>query len=242
MGQKAYAEDGSRHTSKRERNYNFPADRAFLEMKKTGSNFRDEVENRVRTYRDDRRDMEAKNEEGQQQYAAPQSGHADQGAYYEANQDLERDQLHFNLKSSLSPCRTCRLITHTDEALLLEVQNNFLRCLLRIQIAGIDRHLRIRRQFIGIGNAGEFFDDPGTRLGIQALAIALFTYLHRCGHVHQNESAVRLDHVANVLAYRVVRRDGRANRDPAVLGNFRSHVSDATNVDVAMLLGEPQLG
>src|SRR5580704_18613924 len=40
----------------------------------------------------------------------------------------------------------------------------------------------------------------------------------------------------------VIRRDGRANGDTAVLGDFRGNVADAPDVNVAVLLGKAELG
>src|SRR5438128_199176 len=54
----------------------------------------------------------------------------------------------------------------------------------------------------------------------------------------QNEASVGLNHLTNLLAYRIVGRNGRADSDPAVLCNFGSHVADASNVDVAMFFRE----
>ena len=52
---------------------------------------------------------------------------------------------------------------------------------------------------------------------------------------------VGLDHLAHVAARSGVRRDRRADRDPAVLGDLAGHEADAPHVDVPVRLGEPQL-
>jgi hypothetical protein len=43
-----------------------------------------------------------------------------------------------------------------------------------------------------------------------------------------------------MLARLVVGSDGRANRDTTILRDLRCHVSDATDVDVAILSAEPE--
>ena len=94
--------------------------------------------------------------------------------------------------------------------------------------------------FVRVGDAGEFLQNAGPRLGIKPLAVALLADFDRGGNVHQNESAVRLDQLANVLSRRVIGCDGRANRDPAILRDFRRDISNAANVNVAMLFRESQ--
>ncbi len=60
--------------------------------------------------------------------------------------------------------------------------------------------------------------------------------------MHQNEASVRLDHLPDMFACGVVRRNGRANGDPTVLGDFRGHIADAPDVNVTMLFRETELG
>ena len=60
--------------------------------------------------------------------------------------------------------------------------------------------------------------------------------------MHENEAAQRFDHGTHLLANRIVGSDGGADRDPAVLGDFRRHVANATDVDVAVLLAEAEFG
>ena len=100
------------------------------------------------------------------------------------------------------------------------MQNNLLRRFLGRQFARIDGNFRVRRNLVRIGNAGELFENAGACLGIETFAVALLANLHRSGHMHQNESAVRINHLPHVLASGIVRSDGRANRNSAVLGNF----------------------
>ena len=110
------------------------------------------------------------------------------------------------------------------------------------KLASIDGDFGVGRNFVRIRDAGEFFENSRARLGVQAFAVALFADFHRGGDVHQNEPAVGLNQLPHMFAGRIIRRDGRANRDAAVLGDFRGHVADAPDVDVAVLLGEAEFG
>ena len=58
--------------------------------------------------------------------------------------------------------------------------------------------------------------------------------------MHQDEPAVRFDHLAHMFTGRVIRSDGRADRDAAVLGDLRSNVADAPDVDVTMFFRESE--
>ena len=58
------------------------------------------------------------------------------------------------------------------------------------------------------GDAGELGDLAGACLGVEALAVAALALLQRGGDVHQHEDAAGvLDHLADLLAGRVERRD-----------------------------------
>ena len=96
--------------------------------------------------------------------------------------------------------------------------------------------------FIGIGDAGELFENSGAGFGIKTFAVALLAGLDRRGDVHQDESAHRIDQGAHVLAGCIVGGDGSADGDASVLGDLRGDVPDAADVDVAMLFGEAQFG
>ena len=58
--------------------------------------------------------------------------------------------------------------------------------------------------------------------------------------MHFDEGAIGLDHLAHGAAGRGIGRDRRADRDAAVLGDFRRHIADALDVDVAVFLAEAQ--
>src|SRR5581483_4979605 len=107
---------------------------------------------------------------------------------------------------------------------------------------GVDHHLGVLRFFVRIRNASELFQDTGARFGVQAFPVTLLADLQRSGDMYEDESAIRLDHPAHLLADRVIRRNGRADRDTAIFADFRSDVADVADINVAVLLGEAQFG
>src|ERR1022692_4302221 len=135
-----------------------------------------------------------------------------------------------------------RLRRRSDEAFPFQVQENFLRGLFGGQVTGIDGDFGVGRNFIRIRDAREFLENSRARLGVQAFAITLFADFHGGGDVHQNEPSVGLNQLPDMFARGVIRRDGRANGDTAILGDFRSDVADPPDVDVAMFLGEAKFG
>src|SRR5207249_11747468 len=83
---------------------------------------------------------------------------------------------------------------HADKAFSLQMENNLLSCFLGRQFAGVNRHFGIGGSLIGIGNPGELFENALSCLGVKSLAVALLAHFHRSRDVHENESAIRLDH------------------------------------------------
>ena len=59
-----------------------------------------------------------------------------------------------------------------DVALLLEVEEDLLCALLRGAVLGLDGEIRVFRDFVGIADTGEFGNDPGPRLGVEAFPVA----------------------------------------------------------------------
>src|SRR5580700_170680 len=130
----------------------------------------------------------------------------------------------------------------TDETFPLQMKDDLLRRLFGRQLASIDGDFGVGRNLIRIRNAGEFFENSRARLCVQALTVALFADFHSGGNVDENEPAVGLNQLSHIFARPVVRRDGRANSDTAILGDFRRHIADAPDVDVAVLFGEAEFG
>ena len=82
--------DGARNTSHGERDHDLATHRAFLEMQQAGGDFREEIEQRVGTDRHDRGYPQAKDQNREQQNAAPHSGHSDEDTDDKANQNFGR--------------------------------------------------------------------------------------------------------------------------------------------------------
>src|SRR5207302_10219100 len=94
---------------------------------------------------------------------------------------------------------------------------------------------------IWVGDTAELGDDPGPGLGVEALAVPLLEHLEGRVDMDEDEPAEGFDHRPDLPAYGVVGGDGCTDGDAAVLRDLRGHVADAPDVDVAVLLGEPQL-
>src|SRR5262249_4898438 len=101
---------------------------------------------------------------------------------------------------------------------------------------------RVRGRLIDIRDAGELLDEPGARLRVEALHIALLAGFELRPRVHEHEAADRLDHLAHFLPNAAIRANRRAERDAAVLRNLGRHITDPPDVHVSMLLRESQLG
>jgi hypothetical protein len=59
----------------------------------------------------------------------------------------------------------------------------------RRQLGRVDPDLRVLRRLVRVGDAGELLDDPGPRLGVEPLPVALLADLQRRGDVDLQESA-----------------------------------------------------
>src|ERR1700686_4591717 len=231
--QQFHASEGAGNAPSRKRKYDRATHRTILEVHQAGRNLRENVKQRVGTDRHDRRDFQPEDQNREQQNAAPHAVNTDQHANDKANQNDGCEHRH----------KRCDLLFHpvySDEAFALQVQNNFLCRFFGGQFASIDGYVGIRWRFVGIRDSREFLKNARPRLGIESLAVALFAHFHRGGDVYKDEAAIGLDQLAYVLTRRIIRSNGRANRDAAVLRDFRGHISNAANVDVAMLFRESQ--
>lgn len=68
----------------------------------------------------------------------------------------------------------------------------------------------------------------------------MFACFQRRGHVDFDEAAVGFDHVAHFASCGGVGRDGGADGDAAVFGDFAGHKADAQDVEVGVLFLEAQ--
>ena len=116
-----------------------------------------------------------------------------------------------------------------------------MRRFFRTQLPGVNHNLGIGGRFIGIRNTSELLDDSRARLGVQALPVALFAYVNRSRHVHEDEPTERLDHLPDSLACGLIGSNRSTHCDAAVLGDLGRDIPDAADVDVAMLFRESKL-
>src|SRR5579872_261074 len=120
------------------------------------------------------------------------------------------------------------------------MQNDFLRCFFGTQLGRIDYNFSIFRFFIRVRNAGKLLKSTRASFGVQTLAIALLAGFYWRRDMHQDEAANRFDHAAYSFASCVIGSNRSADRDAAVLCDLGGYVSDAPDVDVAMLLRKTQ--
>ena len=88
--QQLHSTDGAGNASDGERDHDLATHRAFLEMQQAGGDLGEEVEQRVGTDRHDCGHPQAKDQNGEQQNAAPHPGHSDEDADNKANQNFGR--------------------------------------------------------------------------------------------------------------------------------------------------------
>src|ERR1035441_9906742 len=100
-----------------------------------------------------------------------------------------------------------------DEAFALEVQKDGLRRFLGAQFDGVNHDFGIGGRLVRIRDASEFLDDAGASLGVQALAVALFTNFERGGCVHQYKPSERFNHLPHRFTRRFIGRNRSANGD-----------------------------
>jgi hypothetical protein len=60
--------------------------------------------------------------------------------------------------------------------------------------------------------------------------------------VDQHKSTAWLDYGSHFFARDVIRRDGSAYSNAAILRDFRRHKADPPDIDIAVLFGKPKLG
>src|SRR5580704_5528908 len=88
MAQQTDAGDRSGNTSGSQAQDHSAFDGSFSYVDPSRADFGDEVEKRIGSHRENRRDPKHKNQDGQQQDAAPDAGHSNQGANYKADQNF----------------------------------------------------------------------------------------------------------------------------------------------------------
>lgn len=96
--------------------------------------------------------------------------------------------------------------------------------------AGVDPKVGIQRFVIWVGDAGELWDETGAGLGVEPLEVPPLALGQRGVDVDENEVADGVRHGSDLRAGARVRRDRRADGDPAVLGDERADIPDPTDV------------
>ena len=94
MLQQANPNNRTRYAARRQRNHNFSAYVLLPQVHYARGNFRNEVEQRVRSNSLDCWNSQTKNQDGEQQHAAPQSGETDESSNHHADQDPEYGWFH----------------------------------------------------------------------------------------------------------------------------------------------------
>ena len=125
MNQVAYAQVGSRSAADGQSQNHFDLNCAFAQVNNAGADLGEEVEERVRTHGAHRRHAQTEDKNREQQNAAPDSRHSDEGPDSKTYQDLDQ-QIHV-ADTRLTDLN--RLRSRSDEAFPLQVQDDFLRCL-----------------------------------------------------------------------------------------------------------------
>lgn len=162
MAEQTHAHDGAGNAATSQADHDSALHRAFFDVHNAGANFGDKVEESVRTHGDNRRDTQEKNEDGQQQDSTADARHANECPNNKADQNFFR-----NHKITCRKNRALSVIAiDPDKAFALEVQNDLLCGFFWRQVASVNHHFRILGRLVGIGNAGEFFEDAGSRFRI----------------------------------------------------------------------------
>lgn len=101
VNQKTYAQVGSGRAADSQRQDYLAANRALPQVNNTGADFSAEVEQRVRAHGAQRRHSQPEDEDREQQNAAPDSRHSDEGPDYKTDQTLDQ-KIHDSTGFSLS--------------------------------------------------------------------------------------------------------------------------------------------
>src|SRR5580704_9806636 len=101
----------------------------------------------------------------------------------------------------------------------LEMRKHFFRRLFCRYFRRVDYNLGVGRNFVRVGNSREVLNKAGARFGVEAFAVALLADVEWCGNVDQYKAPHGLNYRSYFLAHAVVRSDGRANCNSAILRN-----------------------
>src|ERR1700693_5647863 len=90
VDQETYAQVGAWGAADNQRQHDLAANRSLAEVNDAGADLRSKVEERVRANRANGRHAQSENENGEQQHAAPDSRHSDEGADEKTHQALDQ--------------------------------------------------------------------------------------------------------------------------------------------------------
>src|SRR4029077_16308563 len=103
MCEVGHAGDGSGGAARCEHPDYTATDCTLAQVQQTGRDLGEEVDERVRTYSDDRGDSEAEDENRQKENTAAKAGHPDQGAHDETDSDFDCEQSDHNCDPDSGP-------------------------------------------------------------------------------------------------------------------------------------------
>src|SRR6266511_6355543 len=115
---------------------------------------------------------------------------------------------------------------------IIEDQISVLLWRMRHRIQG---DLRMFRRLVGIIDASKVFDLSTARHGIHPFDIALYTYFQ--WRIHENlDESIGAHHIAHIVACRPVGTHRCTHDYTPVAHDLGCHVTDAPDVDIAILL------
>jgi len=106
----------------------------------------------------------------------------------------------------------------------------------------IDEKLGLERRFVGIIDTREVLHDAFACFGVEPLHVSLLAHLQGGSHVHLDESAPFGDNGTSVVPRLSVWSNGSDDGETSGVGDLGGDPGNALDVEVAMLLGEAELG
>lgn len=131
-----------------------------------------------------------------------------------------------------------------QQSLGLEQQHNLVNGCAHANLGQVNGQvgLTLGRSLVRVVDTGKVLDLTTTRGGVDASAVSLFALFERCGDVDEIKGAVLFDELAGVLSARLEGCNGGGNDGGTGLGQFAGNKANASDVGVAVLLVEAELG
>ena len=146
-------------------------------------------------------------------------------------------------KSNVRSSRAIRWVRITFISLnffFVQVLNNASNRFRHGQLVGGQFDLRVKRRFVGRGNAGEILDLIGPRLGVKALGIALFADLQRRVDDRLRRTCPPASDLPHHVAVRAVGRNERRDANERRIGKQSGRFADAPDVLLAVAGEKPK--